>query len=90
MGDLDATSFTELLESTYNKTVQWKKNCFRIPQGKAGKSFIHELARLFHAFATGSTLESVALKSATVLPLLMLKKPHRNSKPKEHSACLER
>ena len=89
-GDMDATSFTKSLESAYKETVHWKKNCFRIPQGKAGKSFIHELAHLFHAFATGSALESVALKAATVLALLILQKSHHNSKPKEHAACLER
>ena len=84
------TKFTKFLESAYNETVHWK-NCFRIPQGKAGKSFfIHELARLFHVFATGSALESVTLKAATVLALLMLHRPHHNSKPKEHSACLEK
>ena len=89
-GELDATSFTKFLESAYEETVHWRKNCFRIPQGKAGKSFINELARQFLAFATGSALESVALKATTVLPLLVLQKSHRNSKAKDHIACLER
>ena len=73
--DLDSTSFTRLLDSAYDETVHWK-NCFKIPQGNAGKSFAKELARLFHAFASGSALESVALKAATVLPLLVLQKSH--------------
>ena len=85
-GALDHTSFTKMLDSAYDETVHWKKNCFKIPQGNAGKSFTNELARLFHAFA----LESVALKAATVLPLLVLQKPHRRSKPKDHIGCLER
>ena len=89
-GELDASSFTKSLESAYEETVHWRKNCSRIPHGKAGKSFINELARLFLAFATGSALESIALKATTVLPLLVLQKSHRNSKPKDHTSCLER
>ena len=88
--DLDSTSFTRLLDSAYDEAVHWKKNCFKIPQGNAGKSFAKELARLFLAFASGSALESVALKAATVLPLLVLQKSHQNSKTKDHIACLER
>ncbi len=89
-GDQDSTNFTNSLETAYEETVHWRKNCFRIPRGNTGKSFVHEMARMFNAFATGSALESVALRAATVLPLLVLQKSHRNSKPKEHAACLER
>ena len=49
-----------------------RKNSFNIPRGKAGKTFTNELARLFLAFASGSVLESVALKAAIVLPILTL------------------
>ena len=35
--------------------------------GKAGSAFVNELSRLFGA---ASTLESVAMKAATVLPIL--------------------
>ena len=50
----------------------------------------NELSRLFNAFATRSTLEPVALKAATVLPLLVLQKKHRTSKSKDHISCLEK
>ena len=43
-----------------------------------------------HAFASASALESIALKAATVFPILLLQKPRRASKAKEHAACLER
>jgi len=42
-------------------------NSFRVPQNFTGKAFVNELDRLFHAFATGSALESVAMKAATIL-----------------------
>lgn len=49
-----------------------------------------EMSRLFEAFATGSSLESIALKASIVLPSLLLQKPHRASKTKEHISCLKR
>ena len=89
-GALDSSRFSTVLETAYDETVHWRKNCFKIPHGNAGKSFVNELARLFQAFATGSALESVALKAAMTLPPLLLQKPHRNSKTKTLIACLER
>ena len=41
------------------------------------------------AFASGSALESIALKAATV-PILLLQKPSRKSKAKDHTSCLAR
>ena len=35
-------------------------------------------------------MESIALKATIVLPILLLQKPHRRSKTKDHTACLER
>ena len=49
-----------------------------------------ELARLYKAFASSSAMESIAMKAAVVLPILMLQKPSSKSKVKEHSTCLER
>ena len=83
-------SFAQSLEDAYCEVVHWRPNYFKIPQGKSGKSFTSELARLFKAYATGSALESVALKAATILPILALQKPSRSSKYKAHVTCLER
>ena len=77
-------------EVVYDEVVHWKKNYFKIPLGNVGRSFVAEMARLYSAFAEGSTLECVALMATTVLPILVLQLPHRRSKPKEHAACLER
>ena len=87
-GSIDSASFTHMLDSAYNEAVHWKNNLFKIPQGNAGKSFTAELSRLFSAFATGSALEQIALKAATVLPLLMLQKPCRSSKTIVNIKCL--
>ncbi len=88
-GTQDTTAnFTSLLETAYTETVHWKNNLFKIPQGNAGKSFTQELSRLFSAFATCSALEPIALKAASVLPVLILQRPHYSSKIKAHIQCI--
>ena len=34
-------------------------------------------------------MEIIALKAAMTLPILLLQKPHRTSKVKEHNKCIE-
>ena len=74
----------------YDEVVHWRKNCFKIPLGNVGKSFVAEMSRLYTAFVATSTLECIALKATVILPILVLQLPNRRSKPKEHAACLER
>ena len=89
-GSVDTDSFIKSLRSAYAKAVHWRRNCFKVPSGNIGNSFVSELARLYNAFATGSALESVAMEAAMTMPILLLQKPHRTSKMKDHIACLER
>ena len=49
-----------------------------------------ELARLFRAAGEGSTLERIALKAVFMLCSLVLQKPSRTSKSKDHISCIER
>ncbi len=55
-----------------------------------GKNSLKHFSNLYCAFASASALESVALKAATIFPILMLQKPQRASKNKEHILCLVR
>ena len=89
-GEYSATHFSTKLEEAYKTVTHWRKNCFIPPSGRAGKVFVSELSRLYLAFGTASTLEPIALKSTIVLPHLLLQKPHRASKNKDHIACLDR
>ena len=86
----NAEDFFHALEATYSEVVYWRMNSFKVHTGKAGKEFTNELSRLFLALASASSMETVALKAATVLLILLLQKPHHRSKAKEHVACLER
>ena len=89
-GSSDSANFINSLNDVYDEIVHWKPNLFKVPYGKAGKSFVFELARLYKAFASRSALECIALKAAVVLPILVLQKPSSKSKAKEHSTCLVR
>lgn len=89
-GDSDSASFCVILKDAYDEIVHRRKNSFKVPLGNVGNSLVAEMSRLYSAFASGSTMEYVALMAAIVLPALVLQIPHRKSKVKEHIACLER
>ena len=74
----------QVIKAAYADVVTCRQNVFNIPSGKNGKAFVSELARLFRSFAEGTALESVALKAAMVMPHLLLQKPSRKSKAKDH------
>ena len=48
------------------------------------------MARLYKSFATCSALESIALKAATLMPILLLQKPVCKPKAKDLTSILER
>ena len=89
-GKFSGSAFAKSLDATYSKVVHWRRNCFTVPFGKAGKDFVRELSRLYSAYGSASALESVALKAALVFPILLLQKPSRASKTKHHITHLER
>ena len=89
-GKLSGLAFAKYLDAIYAEVVHWRRNCFTVPFGKAGKDFVRELSRLYSAYGSASALESVALKAAQVFPILILQKPNRASKIKVHITHLER
>ena len=88
-GGVDSETFTISISSAYAEIVNWKRNFFAVPRGRSGKIFIGELARLYRAYAEGTAMEGVALSAAMVMPTLLLQRPHRSSRTRDHSACLE-
>ena len=82
-GEMDNITFTNNLNSAYDEIMKWRRNIFRIPYWHAGKSFVS-------AYADRSLLESIAFKSAMPLPTLILQKPFRTSKTKDHINCIEK
>ena len=89
-GACEGDSFRDAVDLAYAEVIHWRRNIFKVPSGKIGKAFVAEVSRLIRAYAEGSTLEPVALKCVMSMPALLLQKPHRSSKVKEHISCLER
>ena len=89
-GSLDGDDFANVLHSAYCEVVHWRRNLFLVPSGSIGKKFVRELTRLFNEYAQASALESVALEAIMVASCLLLQKPHKSSKSREHVSALER
>ena len=87
---MDSVSIAHSINAIYDKIVNWNRNLFKTPSGKAGRLFGQELTRLFTAFAESSAIESISLKAAMVLPTLLLQKPYQRSTPKDLRSHLER
>ena len=55
-----------------------------------GEKNIDEVTRLLKLWIQDSPLKSIALKAIHVMPALLLQKPSKNSKSKDHLVSLER
>ena len=89
-GDYADKHFEENLHLVYEKIVYWRKNLFLLPTGKAGKQYIDEITRLINAWVADSPLKKIAFKAIMVMPSLLLQKPSKDSKSKDHLLALER
>ena len=89
-GSHNGEVFREKIYSAYEEVVHWRRNLFQVPSGSSGKAFVSELARLFQAYADSSSLECIAMKAITVIQIVLLQKPSRTSKSKDHVKHLQR
>ena len=80
--------FTQTIDNIYDEIVHWRKNLFKLPSGTAGRSFISLLTNWLDHFNRGTEFRRIALKVFMVLPCLLLQKPSRQGKSKEHSKKL--
>ena len=91
-----------LINDIYNEITQWHKNIFKLPSGKAAKSFITieirdfsyfyvitELTFWLEHFNKNSEYQYIALKVYFILPSLLLQKLSKKSKSKDHCRKLE-
>ena len=62
---------------------------FLSPTGVAGKGFIEEMTRLVNSWTCQSGLETIALKTLTIMSGLLLQKTSLNSKSKQNSETLK-
>ena len=83
---VEGKKFFSDLTTVYDRIVYWKKNLFLLPSGHAGKQFVKELTRIINTWTNDSPLRIIAMKAIHVMPALLLQKPSKKSKSKEH-AC---
>ena len=67
--DYSGENFENLINSTYDDIIHWKKNLFKLPNGRASLLFINELSLM--------TFKCIALKVFMTLPCLLLQNPSR-------------
>ena len=87
--DVRGTVFEKDSNDANEKIVHWKRNLFMMPSGAVGKKYIEEITRLLKLWIQDSPLKSIALKTIHVMPVLLLQKPSKNSKSKDHLVSLE-
>ena len=78
------------IAEVYEEQINWRKNTFSPPSGHSGTDFVRETTRLLRAYADKTPLERVALRAVTVMPGLMLQKPHPKAGTKEFVKHLSR
>ena len=88
-GEINGTDFVKAIDDVYDEIVQWRKNLFKLPSGKASKTFINELTTWVEHFNKNSEFQCIALKVFMVLPNLILQKPSKTSKAKDHLKKVE-
>ena len=82
------TEISSEVRSAYEKIITWRKNFFTLPRGKAGSDFLKELTRLIHLFTDCTSWERLSLGLVHVFVPIMLQKPSKKSKAKDHAKYL--
>ena len=85
---IDGVDLVDEVERIYNNVVKWKKNLFQVPSGQHGKSFLKLLSEWMKNFNDNTCFQGIALKIYMVIPSLLLQKPSRTSKSKDHTKAL--
>ena len=89
-GHLTLPELMQTLSVIYKDMTKWRKNLFNLPSGASGKRFVEEITRLINEWNNMSPLSNIAMKALSVMPSLLLQKPSKTSKAKDHTKCLER
>ena len=87
--NISGKEFVDFINRTYDNIIHWRKNLFKLPAGKASRIFINELTIWLDHYNRSTPFKSIELKVFMTLPCLLLQKPSRNSKAKDHSKALE-
>lgn len=89
-GGIDGVDISPILDQAYNTVVRWKPNFFKLPSGTVGKDFIIELTKLVNQYINNTSLQFLSMRSLMVIGPLLLQKPSKKSKNREHINHLKR
>ena len=89
-GERDSIFVEAAINEIYEEIVFWRKNLFMLPTGRAGKSFIDEMEKLLNTWVDNTAMKDIALKAIMIMPSLLLQKPSKDSKSRDHLKALER
>ena len=87
---LQGKELFDTINDIYHEITTWQRNLFKVPTGRAGQDFVSEVNLSLQHFATGTLLESISLKIAFILFPLLLQKPSKKSKAKDHTVYLQK
>ena len=88
-GSLKGLEISKTFESAYDEVIKWKKNLFKVPSGAQGKAYIKATSKVIKFYVNNSPLQNVAMTALMVMPALLLQKPSKRSKAKDHIRHLE-
>ena len=89
-GSVNGPTCITYISTCYDEAVHWKPNLFRLPAGRVGEKFVKEMTHLFNDYASASALESIAIKAAHLLHLLILQRSSEKLKNKVITAHIAR
>ena len=67
-----------------------EKKLVSSPKRSSGESFINEMTRMINVWVHDTPIKNIALKALHVMPALLLQKPSKDSKSKDHLKSLEK
>ena len=57
--DYTAEQFVKLINTTYDDIIHWKKNLFKLPNGKASRLFVNELSLWLDYYNRGTDFKCI-------------------------------
>lgn len=88
-GVYSAIEMTTKINAAYERIVFWKKNLLKLPTCSAAKLVVAEMTRLLNEWNDCGRLEHVAMRALMIMPALLMQKPSKKSKTKDHIKYLE-
>lgn len=89
-GGMSGKYFSTQVNEVYDEITEWRKMSSSYLQGNMERLFTSELTSWLSKFNSDSPYQCIALKAFMILPSILLQKPPKKSKAKEHSVSLER